>query len=129
MSLARSSWLASISSNQRRSTAARSLAVVLRQARNARDAASIACCVSARPSFGTVPTTSPVAGLAKQPRVLQLNTDCCFWHSSHPQILTSLHSYILTFLHSLDPQIENVSDCVDRDVRRRIRVDLRWVVC
>ena len=77
-------------------TAARSLAVLRRHAGNARDAASIA-----RSRLGAAqlrdgaddlagrrvvdfdhvtrlgPRAVDVAGLAKQPCVLQLNTDCC----------------------------------------------------
>ena len=41
----------------------RSLAVLARQAGQARSAAAIARAVSAAPSLGTVPSTSPVAGL------------------------------------------------------------------
>jgi hypothetical protein len=43
---------------------ARSFAVLRRHAGNARSAASIAARVSSAPSFGTVPMTSPVAGLS-----------------------------------------------------------------
>src|SRR5262249_29474338 len=64
ISLARSSWFAIIRSNQRRRTAARSLAVLRRHAGNARAAASMARRVSSRPSFGTTPSVSPVAGLS-----------------------------------------------------------------
>ena len=45
-------------------TVARSFAVFLRHAVKARAAASTACRVWARPSRGTVPTISPVAGLS-----------------------------------------------------------------
>jgi hypothetical protein len=64
ISRARSSWLAIISSNQRRTAAARSFAVFFRHPTNARSAASIAVRVSAPPNFGTVPMISPVAGLS-----------------------------------------------------------------
>ena len=64
ISRARSSWFSSISSYQRRTIAARSFAVFLRQAGSALPAASIAVRVSAVPHFGTVPMTSPVAGLS-----------------------------------------------------------------
>jgi hypothetical protein len=56
--------LAIIRSNQRRMIAARSLAGRRRHAGNACAAASIAARVSARPSFGTPPMISPVAGLS-----------------------------------------------------------------
>ena len=64
ISVARSSWFAIISSNQRRITFARSFAVLARHAGSARAAASIAARVSAAVNFGTVPMTSPVAGLS-----------------------------------------------------------------
>jgi hypothetical protein len=64
ISAARSSWFASIRSNQRRRIAARSLAGRRRHAGNARAAASIAVRVSARPGLGTRPRISPVAGLS-----------------------------------------------------------------
>ncbi len=51
-----------ISSNQRRRTAARSLAVLARQAGSAASAAAIARRTSSTPRLGTVPTVSPVAG-------------------------------------------------------------------
>lgn len=57
-------WFAIIRSNQRRITAARSFAGLRRHAGNSRAAAAIAARVSARPSFGTVPMVSPVAGLS-----------------------------------------------------------------
>ena len=60
---ARSSAFSRIRSCQRRSTAARSLAVFLRQAGQAALAASMARRVSAAPIRGTVPICSPVAGL------------------------------------------------------------------
>src|SRR4030095_5581781 len=53
-----------MSSYQRRTTAARSFAVFLRQAGSARSAASIAARVSAAPHLGTVPMISAVAGLS-----------------------------------------------------------------
>ena len=60
---ARSSTLASISSNHLRSTLLRSFAVFARQAGHAAFAASIARLVSDAPITGDVPTSLPVAGL------------------------------------------------------------------
>ncbi len=62
MIVARSSVFSSIRSNSRRRMAARSLASMALQAGSARLAASMARRVSAAPSAGTSPTTSPVAG-------------------------------------------------------------------
>src|SRR6266581_4453033 len=66
--MARSSWLASIRSYQRRRIRARSPAVRARQAGRAAAAAAMARRVSAAPIFGTMPTSLPSAG-SNTPRV------------------------------------------------------------
>src|SRR5882757_6075012 len=63
MSMARSSWCSSMSSNHRRSAAARSLAVRAAHAGSAADADEIARRHSAAPMFGMSPSFSAVAGL------------------------------------------------------------------
>ena len=63
MIVARSSWFAMHSSNQRRRIAERSLAVSARHSGKAFSAAPIALRVSAVPSVGTVPSLRPTAGL------------------------------------------------------------------
>ena len=62
MIAARSCWLAMIRSNQRRSTAPRSLPVLERQLANAASAASTARRVSLPPMLGMDPRQSPDAG-------------------------------------------------------------------
>ena len=61
--IARSSWFAIISSAHLRRIVLRSFAVFDRHAGHAALAASIARRVSAAPMLGTVPSSSPVAGL------------------------------------------------------------------
>ena len=63
MILARSSLLSRINSYQRRRMPERSLALRLRQAGKAAEAAAMARRVSVAPIFGTVPSWSPLAGL------------------------------------------------------------------